>query len=137
MGSYTVQLIFNDGVNTYTFPLVHGLADPKEGMKATVIEGNRGDGSIIIPAGKKSQTINVRGTLFDADGYADLTTLMNEMRTKVTTNAATLTLRHFSGTAWVTDWSYTVRRISEIEFQEDSQRTDSIEYNISFIVTSY
>jgi len=136
MSSYTVQLIFDDGANSYTFPIVFHISDPKEGMKATVIEGNRGDGAIIIPGGKKSQEIRIRGILADSDGYEDLTDKMNEMKTKVSTNPATLTLRHWTGATWQTDWSYTVRRISEIEFTE-SLRTDSQEYEITFIVTNY
>ncbi len=136
MPNITVQLIFADGINTYTFPLVQSISDPKEGMKATVIEGTRGDGVIVIPGGKKSQEIRVNGILLDNDGYIDLTTLMNDMRSKVTTNVATLTLRHWTGSAWSNDWVYTVRRIDEITFP-DSFRTEYQEYICSFLVLSY
>lgn len=135
MSNYQVQVIFNDGTNEYTFPLVYHISDPKEGIKATVIEGNRGDGSIIIPGGRKSQEITIYGVLFSENGYAGLTNLMNEMKSKVTTNVATLTLRHYDST-WVTDWTYQVRRISEIEFPE-SLRTEAQNYRVSFIVIGY
>jgi hypothetical protein len=137
MANYTVQLTFADGVNTYIFPLVQGISDPKEGIKATVIEGNRADGAIVIPGGRKSIEIKVKGILLDNDGYVDLETLIAEMKSKVSTSVATLTLKYWGGSAWVTTWAYTVRRIDEIEFEQDNLRTNDIEYNITFLVLSY
>ena len=136
MTDYQVQLIFADGINSYTFPLVQALRDPNPGMKATVIKGNRASGSIVIPGGQESIEIRVKGYLVDNDGYEDLTDKINEMKTKVSTNPATLTLRHWTGSTWQTDWQYSVRRISEIDFP-DSFRTSSQEYNVNFLVLSY
>ena len=141
MANYTVRFNFNDGTNDYDFPYVFQVEDPKEGMKSVVIEGNRGDGAIVIPGGKKSQNITIRGKLIDADGYKDLTTRINEMKAKVTTNVATLTMKHYDptltgGGAWVNDWVYTVRRSEEITFSE-SLRTDSQDYDVSFLVLAY
>src|SRR3972149_7516911 len=133
MASFTVVVNFNDGINNYDLPHVFKVSDPKEGIKATVIEGTRGDGVIVIPGGKKSQEITIEGRLIDNDGYEDLTTLINEMKTKVTTNQATLTLKHWTGSTWQNDWSYTVRRIDEIEFEE-SLRTWEQPYSIRFLV---
>lgn len=133
---YTVVVNFNDGTNDYDLPYVFQISDPKEGMKATVIHGTRGDGAIVIPGGKRSQEITIRGKLFDSDGYKDLTTKMNEMRTKVTTDIATLTLKHKEGVSFVTDWSYTVRRLTEIRFPE-SMRIGAQEYEIRFLVLAY
>ena len=136
MASFTVVVNFNDGINNYDLPHVFQVSDPYEGMKASVIEGTRGDGVIVIPGGKKSQEIGISGRLIDNDGYADLTTLITEMKTKVTTNQATLTLKHWTGSAWQNDWAYTVRRIDEIEFPE-SLRTWEQEYSVRFLVISY
>jgi len=143
MASFTVKINFNDSTYDYDLPHVFAVFDSKEGMKATVIEGNRGDGSVIIPGGKRSQEIIIRGRLIDNDGYADIVTLMNEMRTKVTTNVATLTMKHLnplygeSGEEqYITDWSYTVRRINEIDFPE-SLRTFEQTYECRFLVISY
>jgi hypothetical protein len=133
-----VKLVFADGTHTYTFPLVQKISDPIEGNKAVVLEGNRADGSIIIPGGKKSIEIEVEGILFDNDGYIDITTLMSTMRTNVTTLPATLTLSHWNGATWVTDWSYSVRRIDPIEFPDsDDLRTVTQRYSARFIVFSY
>jgi len=135
---YTVKITFledSTGSVDYDLPYVFHVTDPHPGMKATVIHGTRGDGSIVIEGGKKSQEIIVRGKLFDTDGYKDLTTLINEMRTKLTTEVATLTMKHNDG-GWVTDWQYTVRRIEEIRFPK-SYRTQSQDYEVSFLVLAY
>jgi len=137
---YTVYITFlkqETGAVEYQLPYVFSISDPQEGMKATVIRGTRGDGSIIIPGGKRSQEITVRGKLVDADGYKDLTTLINEMRTKVTTDVATLTMKRLNAeTGYTNDWSYTVRRIEEIRFPK-SFRTHSQPYEVSFLVLAY
>lgn len=137
MANVTVVLNFNDGTHNYDLPLVQSISDPQPGMKATVIKGNRADGCIVIPSGKESVEIRVRGILFDADGYIGLTTKMADMRSKITTSPATLTLKHFSG-GWVTDWSFSVRRIGEISFPDsDDMRTNAQPYEITFLIISY
>ena len=136
--NYTVKITFLDsatGSVDYDLPLVFHVTDPKEGIKATVIKGKRGDGSIVIPGGKESQEIIVKGKLFDADGYKDLVTLMSNMKTKLTTEVATLTMKHYDS-GWQTDWSYTVRRIEAIRFPK-SMRTQSQDYEVSFLVLAY
>ena len=136
MADYIVKLNFNDGSKSYDFPLVQDIQEPVPGTKATVIEGNRADGAIVIPGGKKSIEIIISGILFDNDGYADLTTLMSTMNTDVTTNPATLTLSHWTGSTWATDWAKTVRRTEAIEFGT-SMRTSDITYTVRFLVISY
>lgn len=138
MANFTVQLVFNYGISgsEYIFPHVYSLSDPKEGMKATVIEGTRGNGSIVIPGGKRSQEIIIQGRLIDNDGYADITTLMSTMRNTVTTVQGTLTLMHWTGSTWQNDWSYTVIRIDPIEFSE-SLRVWEQPYSVRFLVISY
>lgn len=135
---YTVKITFledSTGAVEYDLPLVFHVTDPQEGMKATVIKGKRGDGAIVIPGGKESQEIRIKGKLFDTDGYKDLTALINDMRTKLTTDLATLTMKHYDS-GWQTDWSYTVRRIEEIRFPK-SMRTESQDYEVSFLVLAY
>ena len=136
-----VKLTFNDGSGDKDLPYIQNISDPIEGMKANVIKGNRGDGSIIIPGGKKSIEIAVKGIIWSNEGYVDLITQMNELRTNITTNIATLTLKHWDNTvsgggAYITDWAFTVRRIDEINFGS-SMRTESIEYDIRWIVIAY
>ena len=136
MASYTVKLNFDDGTYDYDLPYLQSVSDPKEGTNATIIGGTRADGSIVIPGGKKSQLIQVTGIVFDTDGYEDLTTKINTLKASLTTDPATLTLKHWTGAAWTNDWAYSVVRIGEIDFP-DSFRTESQEYNVTFLVTSY
>lgn len=132
---YQVTINFNDGTYDYDLPVVQSENGSNlVGRKDTIIEGNRGDGCVVIPAGKKSQTITIRGILMGAD-YKAITTLMNTMRTNVTTNVATLKMTHQDG-GEVTDWTYTVKRITEIRFPENL-RTSSQEYEIDFLITEY
>jgi len=130
MSEIIVQCKFNSGSGDYILPHIFTIYDPAPGIKNVIIEGNRSSGSIVIPGNKQSQEITVKGRLI-ADGYKDLTDLINEMRSKVTTDEATLTLSHDS----IPDWEYTVRRLEKIEFSE-SERTDEQEYQITFLVLS-
>ena len=134
----TVRLVYNEGeANEFVFPYVFQVSDPKEGMKATIIRGNRGDGSLIIPGGKKSQELRIRGKIIEDTGYDAITTKMNEMRTKITTDSATLKIQHYNG-SWVDDWSYTVRRINEIRFPQSLRTSEDLqEFECVFLVTSY
>lgn len=138
MANYIVQLVLNEGISgtEYIFPHVYSVSDPKEGMKATIIEGYRADGVIVVPGGKKSAEIVIKGRLLDNDGYADLTDLINEMKSMVTTEQSTLTMRHWTGSTWQNDWEYTVRRIDEITFPE-SLRTIEQEYECRFLIVAY
>lgn len=135
---YPVKITFlkdETGAVEYDLPLVFHVTDPQEGMKATVIKGTRGDGAVVIPGGKESQEIKIKGKLFDTDGYKALIALMTEMRNKLTTDVATLTMKHYDS-GWVNNWSYTVRRIEQIRFPK-SFRTESQDYEVSFLVLSY
>jgi len=136
---YTVRLTFlnqETGAVEYIFPYVYQVDDPKEGMKATIIHGNRGDGAIVIPGGKKSQNLVIRGRIFDNAGYKDITDAINEMKSAINTDLSTLTMEHLEGAVWTTDWSYTVRRTREITFPE-SLRTGSQRYEATFLVVAY
>lgn len=133
---YTVKINFNDGTYDYDLPYVFQISDPEPKTKDVIIQGTRGDGSIRIKGGKKSQIITIRGNLFESDGYKALTDAMTEMRNNVTTDVATLTLKHLEGVSYITDWAYTVIRNEEIRFSKSS-RTGKQEYSIDFLVLSY
>ena len=132
MDSYTVRLIYNKGEATeYVFPLVQGVTEPKAGAKSVVIRGNRGDGSIVIDGGKASQEISIKGILYSDEGYVDLMSKLNTMKSNIGTGLATITKEWFDteasgGGDWETTWSYTVKRIEPITFA-DSLQTDIIE----------
>ena len=134
---YNVKFNFNDGVHDYDLPLVQSANVPKEGIKATVISGTRSDGSLIIPGGKQSQNITVKGLLVNAGNqHADIVTAIQTLNTNITTDVATLTKTHISGVTTITDYSYTVRRIESIKYP-DSMQVYQQAYEITFLVLAY
>ena len=138
---YEVRITFESaesGSIEYILPLAQQVEDPEPRNKDVIHEGNRGDGSIRIPGGKKSHEIIIRGKLWDEDGYEDLTDLMTAMREAIPTSPGTLTMKHrpLTGGAWTTDWQYTVFRNQEITFPQ-SFRTGVQDYEITFFVLSY
>jgi len=135
MKNYLVRVTFQSGIIDYNFPLVYFISDPKEGIRANVVSGIATSGSKVIPGGKKSIEIIIRGALF-AKNYADLLTLRTTLEENITTDVGTLTLKHWSGSEWVNSWSYTVRRVSEIIYEE-SLRTFEEKYQVSFLVLGY
>jgi len=133
--NYQVTINFNDGIYDYDLPIVQSETGSNlTGNKDTIIEGNRGDGAIVIPGGKRSQLITIKGIL-TGDDYKAITTLMNTMRTNITTEVATLTMKHYDS-GEIIDWQFTVKRITEIKFPE-TLRTSSQDYEIEFLVLSY
>lgn len=137
--NYSVRISFvkdESGAVEYILPHVFSVDDPEPEGKDIVIHGTRGDGAIRIKGGKKSHSIIVKGNLFDADGYKELTDKINEMRLKVTRDNAILTLEHLEGASWISDWSFRGFRNEEIRF-EKSLRTGKQEYTINFLVTNY
>ena len=135
----TVRIIYQEGEsNEFIFPYVFHVSDNSPGMKSTTIRGNRGDGSLVIPGGKSSIEIKIRGKIIEDTGYEAITTKMNEMRTKINTASATLKMQHYSGGSWINDWAYTCRRINEIRFPQSLRSSESSqEYQCDFLVTSY
>ena len=133
---YQVKIIFNGASGEYTLPYVQSengsdLTDDK----IVLIEGNRAAGAVVIPGGKRAQRITITGILV-GDDYKAITALMNTMKTKIDTGVATLTMKHYEGVSEIIDWSYTIKRISPIVFEE-SMRTDSQPYSIEFLVLAY
>jgi len=135
---YQVRITFTEdesGAVPYIFTYVDHVSDPIPSAKDTVIHGTRGDGCIRIKGGKRSNEIIIKGKLIDEDGYKDLTTKIAEMRSKVTTNQAILTMEHYDG-GWQTDWSYTCFRNEEIKFAK-SLRTESQDYEVTFLILAF
>lgn len=136
MASYTVKVNFTSGAINYDFPHVYSISDPAPAIKATIIEGNRASGAIVIPGGQKSIRINIKGVIFDTDGFSDLETAIEALKTAITTDVATLTLKYWTGSIWQNVWQYTVRRVEEISFPE-SLRINAQEYECEFLVISF
>ena len=132
-----VRIYFTDGINTFTFPLVQAATAPEAGTKDVVIEGIRADGSIVIPGGKKSAEIIIKGIIVhNNDGYTQIIQDTNAMRTYVTNNIATLSQQHWNGSTWINDWSYTVKRIGDIDFSDSLEYLEQ-QYTVRFLILSF
>ena len=142
MANYTVRVVYNkDLASEYVFPLVQGITEPKAGTKDTIINGRRADGAIVIPGGKQSQELVIKGKIWSDTGYADLMTKLNTMKSGIGSDVATITKEYWNpdasgGGAWETTWAYTVKRIEPIVFP-DSMQTDIQDYTITFLIISY
>ena len=134
MSTVQVRVKFTSGVYEYIFPHAQAIRDPEAGGKDVIIDGNRADGCIVIPGGKKSIEIMVSGKIIGND-YNDITTEMDSMRTNVVRDIGTLALQHYDS-GWQDDWSYSVKRIEPIEFEE-SLRFNYQDYTVRFLVISY
>lgn len=136
--NYYVTINFDDNVNSYDFIHVqdeNGSYNPD--TKALIIEGNRADGALYIPGGKKPLRITIKGILIEED-YKDITEQIADIKSKISTDYATLTLKHKEGVSWINDWQYLVKRIGEIKFPISSDlRTASQRYEVDFIVLEY
>lgn len=137
MSTVQVRVRFSVGSMDYDLPHVFSITDPQPSIKAVVIDGRRADGAIVIPGGKKSEEIVVRGTII-ADDYNAVTDIIDNIRTYITTDVGILSLQHYDPdtTSWISDWSYTVRRIDKIDFSESLRIVDQ-EYSIRFLILSY
>jgi len=142
MSSYNVRFIYQKGEsNQYIFSLVQSTTEPKAGSKSVIIKGNRGDGSIVIDGGKASQELTIKGILYSEEGYVDLMSKLDTMKSKIGTGLATITKEWFDteasgGGEWKTTWQYSIKRIEPISF-EDSLQIDKISYTVTFYIVAY
>jgi hypothetical protein len=58
------------------------------------------------------------------------------MRSNIDTNVGILSMQHYDGGDWIDNWSYTVKRISQIDFS-DSFRVVDQEYTVKFLILAY
>ena len=129
-------------VTSKVLPHVQSIGNIEPGIKNIQIEGIRGDGSLVIPGGRPSYDIIVRGILLGSDTtlpdgtaydsptgtkYEHIAEQIDWLRDNIDTEESYLYVDKTSG---VYD-SYLVRRISEIQFP-DSLRNSVQEYIINF-----
>jgi len=126
-----------DGISLiYTFPCVQSTNAPQTPLRHYNIEGVRGKGSLIIPAGTAAWDLEMEGVLYidgSTEGYDDLMVKIEELETTVALNTAYY-LRIYKTS--ITYYNYKVKRITAIDY-EQSLRTDSQKYRISFAVNSW
>ena len=121
----------------YLFPVVQSTNAPQSPLRHINIEGVRGKGSLIIPAGDSPWVLEISGVLYIDpalnEDYEDLVVLMDAMETAIPTNTA-FYMRIYK-TA-VTYYSYKVKRIEAIEYAQ-SLRTDFQPYVCRLLVNAW
>lgn len=131
------KLYASDGITLlYTFTVVQETNAPQSPFRNIVIEGVRGKGCLVIPAGTASWDLEIKGYLTidgAVEGYKELTVKIDALESAVQLNTNYyLKIDKTESTTY----SYKVRRIEPIEYPQ-SLRTDSQEYVIKFKVNSW
>ena len=121
------RLYESDGVTLrHTFPAVVYTNAPQSIEKSVVIEGQRGDGCIVIPGGESSWDLQMRGTL-TADDYDAIVVAMDALESAVQLNTKyVLKLDKTDSTTY----SWNVIRIEPINYPE-SLRLNYQKYEIT------
>jgi hypothetical protein len=132
----TFKLYQSDGTTLkYTFPVVISANYPY--TNKTIIEHNniRGKGSIIVNGGETSWDLILKGVLF-ANNYDALMALVDTLETSIEVNIPyVIKITKSQGSA--TTWSYNVKRITSIAYQEDNIRTNYLEYTVTLRVNCW
>ncbi len=124
--SVVFQLNASDGTTpVFTFPIVFSANYPNSTLKTIQHSNLRGKGSIIIDGGSESFTITLKGVL-SSTNYTALTSLITTMESTVALN----TPYYLTITG---GFSYKVKRITPIKYEETNLRTNYVEYEISFL----
>ena len=121
----------------YLFPVVQRTNAPQSPLRHLNIEGVRGIGSLIIPAGTPSWTLEIEGVLYIdpalGQDYEDIVILMDAMETAIPTNTAFYMRIYKTATTY---YSYKVKRVSAIQYPQ-SLRTDFQPYTVELLVNSW
>lgn len=127
------KLYQSDGTTPqHTFNCIFQANYPHTDKHLIELENVRAKGSIIVDGGTKSWDLTLRGVL-TANDYDSLTDLLDTVETNVALNTRYV-LKIESAT---NTYSYNVKRISPIEWDATSLRTNFIEYSVTFRVNSW
>lgn len=119
----------------YIFPVVFQANYPHSEKKLIEHESVRSKGSIVIDGGNSSWDLTLKGVL-RANNYDDLMVLVDDMEKKIVLNTPYV-LKISKSVAGGTYWEYKIKRKEPIQFQEDSLRTNFIEYNCILRVNTW
>jgi len=133
------KLYASDGITLiYTFPLVQETNTPQSPFRYVGIEGVRGKGELVIPAGTPSWDAEIRGLFMieeSDEGYEDIMDKIGEIEDAIVLNT-NYYLRVEKTASPLTYYEYKVRRTEPIEYPT-SLRTDSQEYIVRLKVNAW
>lgn len=131
------KLYDSDGItHLYDFPVVQRTNAPQTPLRHINIEGVRGKGSLIIPAGTPPWILELEGVLYiDAaiEDYDDLMAKIEEMEITIALNTAYYLRIYKTATTY---YNYKCKRVSAIQYDQ-SLRTDSQRYRIELLVNAW
>lgn len=122
----------NGSTLLHTFSTVFSANFPHTEKNLIEHTNPRGKGSIIVDGGNSSWDLIIKGVIF-ASGYYNLMTAVDSMESNIVLNTPyVITISDGSKT-----YSYNCKRILPIEYQDDSLRTDYLEYNCILRILSW
>ena len=132
----TFKLYASDGITlVHTFSCVYSANYPRSEKDLIEHTNIRAKGSLVVDGGDKSWTISIKGVIF-AEDYDTLTILIDNFESNILLNTEYY-LKISKSVSGGTYYSYKVKRVSPIIFQEDSLRTNFIEYTCELLVNAW
>jgi hypothetical protein len=133
MANVTFTIFAANGTTpVYVLPCVFQANYPYSAKKLIEHESVRAKGSIIVDAGEESWDLNIKGVIMAAD-YAALMTIVDAIETAIVINTSYY-IKIVSGSS---TYSYKVKRIQPIIWDEASLRTNFTEYAMTFRVNCW
>lgn len=123
----TFKVYASDGVTLrHTFSCVFSANYPRSEKDLIEHRNIRGKGSLVVDGGDSPWDLRIRGAIF-ADDYDAVIALVEAMESNIVLNTEYY-LKINKSVSGGTYYSYKCKRITPIEFQEDSLRNNFIEY---------
>ena len=120
----------------YTFEAVQRTNSPQTPLRHIPIEGVRGKGKLIIPAGTENWDLEIEGVMYidtAVEDYQDLITKIDAMESAIELNTAYYLRIDKTESTY---YEYKIKRVEAIEYPE-SLRTDMQRYTAKFIVNAW
>ena len=120
----------------HTFEAVQRTNAPQSPLRHVNIEGVRGLGSLIIPAGTPPWTLEIEGVMYidpAIEDYEDLVVKMDTMESDIPVNTAFYLRIYKTGSTY---YSYKVKRVEPMDYSQ-SLRTDFQPYICRLLVNAW
>ena len=122
----------NGTTPVYVLPGVFQANYPHSEIKTIIHENVRAKGGIVVSGGESLWTLTLKGVIMAAD-YIALMTIVDAIEAAIVMNTAYY-VKIVSGSS---TYSYKVKRINPILWDETSLRTNFQEYQIEFLVNTW
>jgi len=131
------KLYASDGITLkHTFEAVQRTNLPQSPLRHIPIEGVRGKGKLIIPAGTETWDLEIEGVMYidtAVESYEDLVVKIDAMESAIALNTAYYIRLDKTDSTY---YSYKVKRVEAIDYPQ-SLRTDMQRYLVKFVVNAW